>query len=104
MFRWTAIVGIYEQDVEVLLIFFVASDSLIYSKNYQFYLFSKHSKISKNMGNFNFKAIAKGTMTALSLIVSVINIADFSASMYRKYRKPQPISGFAGNNETSKEA
>ena len=55
------------------------------------------------MGNFNFKAIAKGTMTALSLIVSIINIADFSASMYRKYRKPQPISGFAGNNETSKE-
>ena len=56
------------------------------------------------MGNFNFKAIVKGTMTALSLIVSVINIADFSASMYRKYRKLQPISGFAGNNnETSKE-
>ncbi len=49
------------------------------------------------------KSIAKGTMTGLSLIVSIINIVDFSVSMAYKYRKPKTISGFASNNETSAE-
>lgn len=55
------------------------------------------------MGNFNFKAIAKGMMTGLSLIVSIINIADFSVSIFNKYRKPKTITGFASNNEMSAE-
>ncbi len=55
------------------------------------------------MEKINFKSIAKGTMTGLSLIVSIINIADFSVGMVKKYRKPKPITGFASNNETSKE-
>ncbi len=46
------------------------------------------------------KSIARGTMTGLSLIVSIINIADFLAN---KCRKPKKISGFASNNEKSAE-
>ena len=49
------------------------------------------------------KSIAKGTMTGLSLIVSIINIVDFSVSMSNKYRKHKTISGFDSNNETSAE-
>jgi len=51
----------------------------------------------------NIKSIAKGTMTGLSLIVSVINIVDFSLNMVNKCRKPKAITGFASNNETSAE-
>jgi len=38
--------------------------------------------------------IGKGTMTALSLIVSVINLVDFGVGMARKYRKPKKVEGF----------
>lgn len=39
-------------------------------------------------------SIGKGTMTALSLIVSVINLVDFGVGMVRKYQKPKTVEGF----------
>lgn len=39
-------------------------------------------------------SIGKGTMTVLSLAVSVITIVDFGIGMARKYRKPK-VDGFA---------
>jgi hypothetical protein len=38
--------------------------------------------------------IGKGAMTALSLIVSVINLVDFGVGMARKYRNPKTVEGF----------
>lgn len=40
-------------------------------------------------------SIGKGTMTVLSLAVSVITIVDFGIGMARKYRKPKKVDGFA---------
>ena len=39
-------------------------------------------------------SIRKDTMTALSLIVSIITIVDFGVGMARKYRKPKKVEGF----------
>lgn len=48
-------------------------------------------------------SIGKGTMTALSLIVSVINLVDFGSNMVRKYRKPKTVTGFTATASTSTE-
>lgn len=45
------------------------------------------------MNKQTFSNIARGTMTGLSLVVSVINIADFTCGMVRKYRKPKMVAG-----------
>ncbi len=48
-------------------------------------------------------SIGKGTMTALSLIVSVINLVDFGSDMVRKYCKPKTVTGFSATSSTSTE-
>ena len=48
-------------------------------------------------------SIGKGTMTALSLIVSVINLVDFGSDMVRKYRKPKTVTEFTATASTSTE-
>ena len=48
-------------------------------------------------------SIGKGTMTALSLIVSVITIIDFGVGMARKYQKPKTVTGFTATASTSAE-
>ena len=48
-------------------------------------------------------SIGKGTMTALSLIVSVINLVDFGSNMVRKSRKPKTVTGFTATASTSTE-
>ena len=47
--------------------------------------------------------IGKGAMTALSLIVSVINLVDFGVGMARKYQKPKTVTGFTATASTSAE-
>ena len=39
-------------------------------------------------------SIGKGTMTVLSLAVSVITIVDFGIGMARKYRQSNKVNGF----------
>ena len=51
------------------------------------------------MNKQTFSNIAKGAMTGLSLIVSVITIADFTAGLVRKYRKPKTVAGFNSATE-----
>ena len=48
-------------------------------------------------------SIGKGTMTALSLIVSIITIVDFGVGMARKYQKPKTVTGFTAAASTSTE-
>ena len=45
-------------------------------------------------------SIGKGTMTILSLAVSVITIVDFGIGMARKYRKPNKVEGFGTTTES----
>ena len=45
-------------------------------------------------------SIGKGTMTVLSLAVSVITIVDFGIGMARKYRKPNKVEGFGTTTES----
>ena len=45
-------------------------------------------------------SIGKGTMTLLSLAVSVITIVDFGIVMARKYRKPKKVEGFGTTTES----
>ena len=44
-------------------------------------------------------SIWKGAMTALSLIVSVINLVDFGAEMYRKYHSAATTSTSSSSTE-----
>jgi hypothetical protein len=48
-------------------------------------------------------SIGKDTMSALSLIVSVITIIDFGVGMARKYQKPKTVTGFTAAASTSTE-
>ena len=45
------------------------------------------------------KSIASGTMKGLTLLVSVVQIADFASSMVNKYRKPKKVAGFKSATE-----
>ncbi len=48
-------------------------------------------------------SIGKGTMTALSLIVYVINLEDFGFDMVRIYRKQKTVTEFTATASTSTE-
>ena len=39
--------------------------------------------------------IGRGTLSALTVIVSVLQIVDFTSTMVSKYRKPKKVEGFA---------
>jgi hypothetical protein len=57
--------------------------------------FYKHFQNKTIMNKETLLSIGKGTMTVLSLAVSVITIVDFGIGMARKYRKPNKVDGFA---------
>ncbi len=38
--------------------------------------------------------IGRGTLSALTVIVSVLQIVDFTSTMVSKYRKPKKVEGF----------
>ena len=39
-------------------------------------------------------SIGRGTLSALTVIVSVLQIVDFTNTMVSKYRKPKKVEGF----------
>jgi len=47
--------------------------------------------------------IGRGTLSALTVIVSVLQIVDFTNTMVSKYRKPKTVTGFTATASTSAE-